>query len=171
MAARSTLVLGALALSFAASACSDRSPTGPMNLQPSFAGGSGAGGGATGGGSAGGGGGGAKAPCVNAITVSATATEALSGNSFAAQTESDVAVVPAGDEVCLRQAQRGRARIVTFGPGGDVDVRDEAIVHRPSGERWARSAIASKGGHNAINASAAPDPLMATSCRWCFRSA
>ena len=39
------------------------------------------------------------------------------GNSFLKQTEDDLAVVPEGDAACLAQAKRGKARIVTFGPG------------------------------------------------------
>lgn len=39
------------------------------------------------------------------------------GNAFVRQTPDDLAVVPAGDDVCLAQAKRGKARILTFGPG------------------------------------------------------
>lgn len=39
------------------------------------------------------------------------------GNAFVRQTEDDLAVVPEGDAVCLAQAKRGKARIVTFAPG------------------------------------------------------
>jgi len=49
-----------------------------MDIRPSFSGGSGAGGGGTGGGVP-------KAACTNALTVSATATEAFTGNAFSAQ--------------------------------------------------------------------------------------
>ncbi len=63
------------------------------------------------------------------------------GNCFARQTEEDRAVIPFGDALCLREARRGKARVVTFGPGGDVAVD-------PSG-------IKLKGAHNALNAAAA----------------
>ena len=79
------------------------------------------------------------------------------GNAFARQTPDDAAVVPAGDTVCLREARRGQGRIVTFGPGGDADLRvtDDAIEERATGERYLRSAFTLQGGHNALNAAAA----------------
>jgi hypothetical protein len=76
MTSRSTFILGAIVLAFGA-ACSDSSPvTGPTNLRPSYSGGSGGGGT--------GGGGGTKVSCTNALTVSATVTQAFTGNSFSA---------------------------------------------------------------------------------------
>jgi UDP-N-acetylmuramoylalanine--D-glutamate ligase len=39
------------------------------------------------------------------------------GNAFVRQTADDLAVVPEGDEVCLAQARRGKARILGFGAG------------------------------------------------------
>lgn len=39
------------------------------------------------------------------------------GNAFVRQTADDLAVVPEGDEVCVAQARRGKARILGFGPG------------------------------------------------------
>lgn len=77
------------------------------------------------------------------------------GNAFVRQTNGDYAVVPAGDQVCLRQARRGRGRIVTFGPGGALDVTADAIVDRSSGDRFERAAIGLQGGHNALNVAAA----------------
>jgi UDP-N-acetylmuramoylalanine--D-glutamate ligase len=77
------------------------------------------------------------------------------GNAFVRQTPGDVAIVPAGDEVCLRQARRGDGQVVTFGPGGDVDVTRDEIVDRASEERYARAEIALVGGHNARNVAAA----------------
>ncbi|MBX3233116.1 MAG: UDP-N-acetylmuramoyl-L-alanine--D-glutamate ligase [Labilithrix sp.] len=75
------------------------------------------------------------------------------GNAFVRQTADDLAVVPAGDDVCRAQAKRGRGTIVTFGPGGDVDVRNDVIV---DGEHaYPRSAIVLQGGHNALNVAAA----------------
>jgi UDP-N-acetylmuramoylalanine--D-glutamate ligase len=75
------------------------------------------------------------------------------GNAFVRQGAGDVAVVPVGDEVCLRQARRGGARIVTFGPGGDVDVRTDAVASGATA--YARGAITLQGGHNALNVAAA----------------
>jgi UDP-N-acetylmuramoylalanine--D-glutamate ligase len=63
------------------------------------------------------------------------------GNCFVRQGEKDVAVVPSGDALCLKQAKRGRGRIVTFGPGGDVMIEPSALRLR--------------GLHNALNAAAA----------------
>jgi UDP-N-acetylmuramoylalanine--D-glutamate ligase len=77
------------------------------------------------------------------------------GNAFLRQTEQDWAIVPFGDATCVREAKRGRARIVTFGPGGVVDVTDDAVVDRRTGERFARDAMALTGGHNALNVAAA----------------
>ncbi|MGH7327562.1 MAG: UDP-N-acetylmuramoyl-L-alanine--D-glutamate ligase, partial [Polyangiaceae bacterium] len=63
------------------------------------------------------------------------------GNFFVRQSESDAAVVPANDEVCLAQAKRGKARVITFGPGGDSQVNVEFAGLR--------------GGHNKLNTAAA----------------
>jgi UDP-N-acetylmuramoylalanine--D-glutamate ligase len=77
------------------------------------------------------------------------------GNAFLRQTPEDVAVVPAGDAVCLREARRGRGRVVTFGPGGDVDVTPDDVVDRATGEHYARREMILVGAHNAMNAAAA----------------
>jgi UDP-N-acetylmuramoylalanine--D-glutamate ligase len=77
------------------------------------------------------------------------------GNAFRRQTREDWAVVPAGDAVCAREARRGGARLVTFGPGGDVDVTGDAVIDRRSGDRLPRDAMALAGGHNALNVAAA----------------
>ena len=75
------------------------------------------------------------------------------GQAFLQQDSGDVAVVPVQDRVCLEQAQRGQGRVVTFGPGGDIDVSDVVITRGK--ERYARSEIALQGGHNALNCAAA----------------
>ena len=77
------------------------------------------------------------------------------GNAFALQGPEDTAVVPAHDPVCEREARRGSARIVSFGPGGTVSVEDDAIVDTRSGDRFLRRNIALRGGHNALNVAAA----------------
>lgn len=77
------------------------------------------------------------------------------GNAFVRQTNRDWAVVPAKDQICLRQARRGKGRIVTFGPGGTLDVAADAVVDRLSGDRFPRAEIALPGGHNALNVAAA----------------
>lgn len=85
---------------------------------------------------------------------SEAAYAAAKGNSFVRQSAEDLAVVPAGDAVCLGQAKRGQARIVTFGGlGADVAVLEDAIVD--GDERYPREAIALQGGHNALNVAAA----------------
>ena len=92
------------------------------------------------------------------------------GNAFLRQTDDDVAVVPSGDQVCLAQARRGKAKIVTFGGAAsprDVEVRAYEIVASFGGDRvtFAREEIALEGGHNALNvaaAIAATAPLGAT---------
>jgi UDP-N-acetylmuramoylalanine--D-glutamate ligase len=77
------------------------------------------------------------------------------GNAFTNQTEGDWAVAPAGDHICAREARRGQGRLVTFGPGGEVDVTDDAVIDRRSGERFPRADMALTGGHNALNVAAA----------------
>jgi UDP-N-acetylmuramoylalanine--D-glutamate ligase len=76
------------------------------------------------------------------------------GNAFVLQSDKDAAVIPASDAVCEREARRGRGRLVTFGPGGTVNVKDDAIVDSRSGARFARTDIALEGAHNAWNAAA-----------------
>ena len=77
------------------------------------------------------------------------------GNAFVRQTPEDLAIVPHADAACLAQARRGSGRIITFGPGGDMDLTPDAIVDRSNGERYLRREIALVGGHNASNAAAA----------------
>lgn len=78
------------------------------------------------------------------------------GNAFVAQTPADLAVVPYGDEVCLAQAKRGKARIVTFGtdPRSDVYVTDAQVLHRGLGRSLSREHWKLRGGHNALNVAA-----------------
>lgn len=77
------------------------------------------------------------------------------GNAFANQGPGDVAVVPANDPICLAQAHRGGGRVVTFGPGGDFDVTDEAVIDHARGVAYRRDEIRLAGGHNALNVAAA----------------
>ena len=77
------------------------------------------------------------------------------GNAFARQQQDDLAVVPVGDAVCAREAGRGRARVVTFGAGGDVHVTPETIEFRSKNITFRRSEVALSGGHNALNVAAA----------------
>ncbi len=80
---------------------------------------------------------------------------AAKGNAFRKQTEEDWAVVPFGDALCMREAKRGRARVITFGPGGVLDVTGDAVIDRRTGERYLRDELALTGGHNALNVAAA----------------
>jgi UDP-N-acetylmuramoylalanine--D-glutamate ligase len=77
------------------------------------------------------------------------------GNVFVNMGPEDVAVVPVGDPVCAKQASRGRARVVTFGPGGDVRPEGDAIVDSVCGWRFPLSSIPVPGEHNVLNACAA----------------
>lgn len=77
------------------------------------------------------------------------------GNAFLLQTETDLAVVPFEDGVCLGQARRGGARIVTFGMGGAVDVHADAVVDHRSRVTYPRARFGLQGGHNALNVAAA----------------
>jgi UDP-N-acetylmuramoylalanine--D-glutamate ligase len=77
------------------------------------------------------------------------------GNCFLKQTASDVAVVPAADDVCLAQAHRGKGRVVTFGKGADVEVTDDAVIDHLTKQTFSRRKIALSGGHNALNVAAA----------------
>jgi UDP-N-acetylmuramoylalanine--D-glutamate ligase len=80
---------------------------------------------------------------------------AAKGRMFAQMGPGDVAVAPAGDRVCLAEAGRGGARVVTFGPGGDVAVEGGAVVDRLRGERYEAADVKLAGEHNLLNAAAA----------------
>jgi UDP-N-acetylmuramoylalanine--D-glutamate ligase len=77
------------------------------------------------------------------------------GNVFLRQEESDWAILPSEDAICLREARRGRAKIETFGPGGTLDVTNDAVVDRATEQRFVRREWALAGGHNALNVAAA----------------
>ncbi len=77
------------------------------------------------------------------------------GNAFLGQTERDWAIVPFGDAVCAREARRGRGRMLTFGPGGTLDVTDTEIADRISGDCFSRAELQLSGAHNAMNVAAA----------------
>jgi UDP-N-acetylmuramoylalanine--D-glutamate ligase len=80
------------------------------------------------------------------------------GNPFARMTAEDVAVIPLGDEIVLRQAARGGARRVTFSatdPRADVAAEGGAIVDRAAGARYPLERMRLRGAHNVANACAA----------------
>jgi UDP-N-acetylmuramoylalanine--D-glutamate ligase len=79
------------------------------------------------------------------------------GNPFARMTADDVAVIPAGDPIVLRQAKRGAARVVTFSaadPAADVALVGDAIEDHVSGARYPLSLLRISGRHNIENACA-----------------
>lgn len=82
------------------------------------------------------------------------------GNMFVKQTGSQRAVVPAGDAICAAQVRRGRARIMTFGAGGDIEVRSDRVVAELETEAAWRthefpiSEIKLQGRHNVMNVAA-----------------
>jgi UDP-N-acetylmuramoylalanine--D-glutamate ligase len=77
------------------------------------------------------------------------------GNAFVHQTPKDVAVIPVDDPICLEQASRGKGRVVTFGPGGIVDVHADAVVDHRARVSYPRAKLGLQGGHNALNIAAA----------------
>jgi UDP-N-acetylmuramoylalanine--D-glutamate ligase len=81
------------------------------------------------------------------------------GNPFAVMEADDVAVVPAGDRECARQAARGRAMVVTFGlragEGGVGPDEHGDIVDRLRGEVYRGAELRIRGRHNLANACAA----------------
>jgi UDP-N-acetylmuramoylalanine--D-glutamate ligase len=80
------------------------------------------------------------------------------GNPFERMTRDDVAVIPHGDPVVFRQAQRGLCRTVTFSssdPAADVAPDGDAICDRTTGARYPLSLLQIAGRHNIENACAA----------------
>ncbi len=81
---------------------------------------------------------------------------AAKGNAFVRQDADDVAVVPAGDDVCRMQASRGKGVLVTFGgAGADVVVAKDQITDTRRGLTVRTKEIRLSGGHNALNVAAA----------------
>ena len=77
------------------------------------------------------------------------------GNAFVKQTQVDVAIAPVDDPVARSEAQRGKGRLVTFGPGGDITVTDAEVHDAVRGARYPRALFGIQGGHNALNVAAA----------------
>lgn len=80
------------------------------------------------------------------------------GNLFAHQKPGDVAVIPAGDALCLREVRRGAGEVLTFGAEGqhaDAHFTADEIVDVRAGRRYPRSEIRLAGDHNAANVCAA----------------
>ncbi|MCS6898257.1 MAG: UDP-N-acetylmuramoyl-L-alanine--D-glutamate ligase [Myxococcales bacterium] len=79
------------------------------------------------------------------------------GNLLLRMDAGDTIIIPHHDPVCTRQARRARpgARIVTFGPEGDVRVEAHALVDTLSGDVYPRDEIRLRGEHNVLNAAAA----------------
>ncbi len=81
------------------------------------------------------------------------------GNLFVRQTPDDIAVIPAGDALTAREAARGRARILRFGPASDpsteIAYTRTEILDRVRGRSFPRASIRLAGEHNAANVCAA----------------
>jgi UDP-N-acetylmuramoylalanine--D-glutamate ligase len=77
------------------------------------------------------------------------------GNAFQRQTVEDWAVIPIDDATCASEARRGAGGLVTFGPGGVLDVTSEEVIDRRSGDRFPRGEMTLVGRHNALNVAAA----------------
>ncbi len=81
---------------------------------------------------------------------------AAKGNAFVRQDADDVAVIPAGDDVCRMQASRGKGARVTFGgAGADVVAAKDQITDTRAGLTLRTKEIGLSGGHNALNVAAA----------------
>ncbi len=80
------------------------------------------------------------------------------GNPFERMTAEDTAVIPLGDDIVKKQADRGPARQVTFSESdaSAMVARDgDAIVDRVTGARYPLALLRIKGTHNIANACAA----------------
>lgn len=88
------------------------------------------------------------------------------GNAFVNQRPEDTAIVPATDALCLEQARRGKARIVTFGDGGDYRVHADRLVEVATGEGIALSSVPLYGKHNWANLAAAVAAARAVGSDW-----
>jgi len=80
---------------------------------------------------------------------------AAKGNCFENQKAEDFAVIPTGSELCREQASRGKAKLLTFGDGGDYFVEGKAVVEKSSGIRFDLGDSDLHGRHNHHNAAAA----------------
>ena len=79
------------------------------------------------------------------------------GNPFHRMTETDVAVIPKGDPIVLKQAKRGSAIVVTFSatdPAADVALVGDHIEDRIHKARYPLSLLQIAGRHNIENACA-----------------
>jgi len=77
------------------------------------------------------------------------------GNAFVQQVADDSAIVPFDDRECLRQARRGRGRVLSFGGAGDFGLDGATVVERASGQRYDLRTTRLFGRHNHENAAAA----------------
>ncbi len=77
------------------------------------------------------------------------------GNVFVNQSAEDVAIIPFGHKLCLEQANRGRARVVTFGFNADYAVHGRSIVETRTGESFSLEKSSLFGAPNLLNAAAA----------------
>lgn len=76
------------------------------------------------------------------------------GNAFVNQDREDFAVIPWGDELCERQAKRGRAHLLRFGPAGDYQTHGRRVIESATGEEYSLEGTRLHGAHNTSNAAA-----------------
>ena len=76
------------------------------------------------------------------------------GNAFVRQTGDDYAIIPSNDRACALQAERGKAKIVTFGEGGDYSIEGRRVVESSTGQRFDFGNSRLFGHHNAMNIAA-----------------
>jgi UDP-N-acetylmuramoylalanine--D-glutamate ligase len=75
------------------------------------------------------------------------------GNAFVSQADGDVALIPEGDEVCRRQAERGHGQVLEIGgPNADYAVVGDTIIERASQQRFELKKSRLHGRHNHTNA-------------------
>lgn len=86
---------------------------------------------------------------------SLAAYAAAKGRVFHGQRPDDAAIVPAHDPICMPLARAGVGRVLSFGTGGDVEVREGVIVDHGSTLRLPVAELGLRGGHNVDNAMAA----------------
>ncbi len=76
------------------------------------------------------------------------------GNAFVCQTAEDFAIIPSNDRASALQAERGKAKILTFGESGDYCIEGRRIVESLTGQRFNFGNSRLFGHHNAMNIAA-----------------
>lgn len=76
------------------------------------------------------------------------------GNAFVNQDQEDFAIVPWGDELCERQANRGQAHVLRFGAAGDYQIHGRRVIETSTGDEYSLEDTRLHGAHNTSNAAA-----------------